>query len=258
MARSKKKQHLNLVPKNEIKNACILHQGEVGRNNNKLRVFTENALAKVKNACQNQNDFKIIDILPDTYPTTLLFHQRCDDKYVNIKTLNILQLRKNRAEKVNESVSVDNVSSSKRRISARKRDRSGKIIADIECCICYCKKTYKYRNGYETLTKCVTESAANMLIENAVSKSDNQRLMASILGTEWQTIISLELYYHRSCYLNYTRPQKVPFILTEDAIMRLLFDYVKENVLDNLEVIHTSKLSEFYKEKCTDKTKISD
>ncbi|XP_065673593.1 uncharacterized protein LOC136090680 [Hydra vulgaris] len=102
------------------------------------------------------------------------------------------------------------------------------------------------------------ESAANVLKENALSKADNPRLMASISGTEWQTIISLDLYYHRSCYLKYTRPPKTPFITTEDAIMRLLFDYVKEHVLDNLEIIHTSKLFEFYKENCTDRTKVPD
>lgn len=97
-----------------------------------------------------------------------------------------------------------------------------------------------------------------MLKENAESKADNPRLMASISGTEWQPIISLELYYHRFCYLKYTRPQKTPFITIENAIMCLLFDYVKEHVLDNLEIIHTSKLFEFYKENCTDRTKVPD
>ncbi|XP_047132181.1 uncharacterized protein LOC124811086 [Hydra vulgaris] len=255
---SSENKSLSLVATKIINNACILHQGKDTNCIDKLRGFTENALSKVKNASQIRQDFKIISVLTDTCPTTLMFHQRCYDKYVHIKTISNIQHKQGRAETAHDSVCVVDKFTSERRTSTRKRDRSGKIIADKECCICYRKKTNKDRNGYEALTKCVTENAAKTLKENALCKSDIPRLMASVSGAEWQSIISLELHYHRSCYVNYTRPLRNPSVITENTIMSLLFDYVREHILNNLEIIETSKLIEFYSENCTDREKIPD
>lgn len=123
----------------------------------------------------------------------------------------------------------------------------GKILAEVECCICYSKKWFK--SGYEKLTKLQTESAANTLQSQAIKKKDIARLLACVSGLDWKNIVAMELFYHHSCYKNYTRhdrnKESDSRSLDATAVERIL-DYVNDHVIKGFEVIPTGELMDVY------------
>ena len=58
------------------------------------------------------------------------------------------------------------------------------------------------------LTKCVTQAAAEALIQGAAEHEENPRLQAVVGGSDWSTILARDLYYHGSCYLDLVRPNR--------------------------------------------------
>ena len=68
----------------------------------------------------------------------------------------------------------------------------------------------------------------------AIQKNDNARLIAHVAGVEWQNIVALELQYHRSCYREYTRPNRAcggVFKLDIDALEKM-YDQIEKSVID--------------------------
>jgi len=82
--------------------------------------------------------------------------------------------------------------------------------------------------GYESLSKCVTESAALNLKSSALVKKSKEHLLAYVTGVDWKNILALELYYHRSCYKDLTRVVNRPSVDTikTDGDFKNLFEFV--------------------------------
>ena len=130
---------------------------------------------------------------------------------------------------------------------------SGKILSDVECCICYSTKCSK--SGYEKLVKCTTEKAALSLQQCATQKNDNPRLLASVAGLEVQNIVAYELHYHRTCQKEYTRPNKSlgGNVKLDDAALKELYGVVTETVIEQGKVMFTEEFRSIYETHCQDK-----
>ena len=137
-------------------------------------------------------------------------------------------------------------------------------MADLECCICYGKKTMK-TGGYEVISKCVTKQAAETLQKYALATDSKPRLRAYLSGIDWSSIVPQEIYYHRSCYKDFTRPvittTKSP---VSDATLSNVMCFVQSTVLDERELVTLQRVSEVHEkylgegEKKLDKRTLSD
>ena len=55
------------------------------------------------------------------------------------------------------------------------------------------------------MVKLTTKNAAETLARIVKKKNDNSQLLANLSGVDWTNIVSMDLFYHRSCYSKYTR-----------------------------------------------------
>ena len=129
----------------------------------------------------------------------------------------------------------------------------------MECCICYSSKTDS-QSGYEKLLKCVTEKDAQILQLCATQKDDNPRLLAYVAGVDWQTIVALELYYHRSCHRVYTRPNRARggYIKLEMDAVDKIYSFIEEHVLQAGEIMHANEFVALYSAYCVKKDDVPD
>ena len=67
--------------------------------------------------------------------------------------------------------------------------------------------------------------------------------MMDVIGLDWGKIVAKEFYYHRTCYRDYTRPQKPKDDSTRLVELDAFFGIVRERVIDNEEVIDMAELS---------------
>ena len=81
----------------------------------------------------------------------------------------------------------------------------------------------------------------------ALERSDLPQLVADVSGRDWESIVALELRYHRSCYTNYVRKSKKIDVLPEqDGATMILMEYVQKHVIECCEVLTTDILLEVY------------
>ena len=82
----------------------------------------------------------------------------------------------------------------------------------------------------------------------SAKKNDKPRLVAYVAGIEGQNIVALELYYHRSCYREYTRPNRPCggiFMLESDAVEQV-YEFIYKCVIQEGEVMLTKEFVELY------------
>ena len=103
------------------------------------------------------------------------------------------------------------------------------------------------------LQRCETENAALRLQRTALEKSDNPLLVAEMTGIDWKVIVAKEFHYHKSCFRNYTRAEKVrPSARTADEQILLLKDYIEEQVVKKGMVISMSELVDMFEKNLQD------
>ena len=128
------------------------------------------------------------------------------------------------------------------RTSSRRKDGTSSIHTNTKCCICSKRKTKKGGSGYEKLEKCLTEPVAKTLQKFALVKESPVQLMM-VIGLDREKIVAKEFYYHRTCYRNYTRSEKMKDDSTRLVELDAFFGIVIERVIDNGEVIDMVELS---------------
>ncbi|XP_066913563.1 uncharacterized protein [Clytia hemisphaerica] len=253
----KKNKRLVLTPKRrskktqELVSRCILHHANSGASaqNLKLRKFSQNALDKVKNASEIRKDDKVIHLVRDLnleISNELQFHNECYGIYTHSTTLKRIQKRYAEEETTSNDDDDDDDSNPLRR-SNRKRDRCGRVLADVECCICYKKKCMK-GGGYEPVTKCTTRQAAETLQRYALACDSNPNLRAYMSGLNWNSIVvPQEIHYHRTCYQSFTRPiVEAPKSPENEESLLAVINYVQSTVLDERELVTLDRLVEVY------------
>ena len=127
-------------------------------------------------------------------------------------------------------------------------------MAKKECVICQAHKTGSKGTGYETLTKCVTTSAAEALLSLA-NKRENEYTSFELTGLTASNIIAKEYHYHRSCYKNITRKQKEKMDTEEqesnarsrsfDSLTTFMRDHI---VVEHGEVLKLNQLTTLYED----------
>ncbi len=97
------------------------------------------------------------------------------------------------------------------------------------------------------MEKCETEDGAKSLQKAALAKYDNPQLIAEVCGVDWKVINARELFYHRSCKRNYTRPARGKAVQSSDTFQSLI-DFIELNVISNGMVISMSDVQNVYRE----------
>ena len=77
-------------------------------------------------------------------------------------------------------------------------------------------------------------------------KESPAQLMMGVIGLVWEKIVAKEFYYHRTCYRDYTRPEKTKDDSTMLVELDAFFSMVRERVIDNGEVIDMVELSSIF------------
>ena len=108
------------------------------------------------------------------------------------------------------------------------------------------------------LSECVTEAAAESLIQAALTLDENPRFQAIIganvdntksgMKSLISTIISKELCYHPSCYSEIIRPvkdyAKTPPI--SDGVKEAFLRELEQRIFENFEVLNSTELTEIF------------
>eukprot|EP00112_Aurelia_sp_Birch-Aquarium-sp1_P026952 Seg990.3 transcript_id=Seg990.3/GoldUCD/mRNA.D3Y31 product="hypothetical protein" protein_id=Seg990.3/GoldUCD/D3Y31 len=217
---------------------CVVHN-RIYDKESKISVFTESSWKRVKDANIVRKSEEIIRIkrelgvnqVPDQ---TFGYHRKCYSYFTHKKTLAILR-KKHGSEKPEF-----------KRLSGRKRDRHGKVIADQECCICTSKKTAKGGSGHEKLEKCLTEIGATSLKEAAILKKDNPDLLANVVGVNWEVINARELYYHRSCFRSYTRKERKSKQRNDVLAFQSTIEHIEQKVFSERRTVGVPELFDRY------------
>ena len=74
---------------------------------------------------------------------------------------------------------------------------------------------------------------------------NNMLLFADLAGKDIKRIIAYELHHHRSCYCDYTREQRP--ITEVESTNQVIFNYVRERLIEGNEIIHKKDLLDAYK-----------
>ncbi len=122
-------------------------------------------------------------------------------------------------------------------------------MADVECCICS-KETNWFQNGYEKLTKIVTLNGIETLKAAAIRKNDKPSLIASLVYADTSTVVTSDLYYHFSCYRDYTREESKTTgsgLHYDLEAAEKFFSEIEEIVIVKKEVLPTEELECLYK-----------
>ena len=78
-----------------------------------------------------------------------------------------------------------------------------------------------------------------------MEKRDNENLLAWYAGREWDSIVSLELPYHSTCYQEYTRSKKELRPSNEFTAVK---NFINERIVQNNEVLTISVIMDVYTE----------
>ena len=130
-----------------------------------------------------------------------------------------------------------------------------------ECIFCGKEKYVRGTNSREKLVKATQLRVDQTLREKAISKCDE-----NILAITSRDIVAAEAHYHRSCYRDYTRPEKIQDdqaaginqqeLVPEQEAFFDLFQYIRAEVIEKQLVVSmtelTRKLESFYQSREVD------
>ena len=115
----------------------------------------------------------------------------------------------------------------------------GTVLAPVDSIICWKKKVIPRVGGYESLKKCVTYEAAKPLQDAAIRRSDNPQMLAEVSGVSLGNLVAREIWYHPTCFWNYTHKSKAPATAEkiEDVAFAEVIKLVHEVVVQNGDVL---------------------
>ena len=130
-----------------------------------------------------------------------------------------------------------------------------------ECIFCGKEKYVRGTNSREKLVKATQLRVDQTLREKAINKRD-----VNILAITSRGIVATEAHYHRSCYRDYTRPEKIQDdqaaginqeeLDPEQEVFFDLFQYIRAEVMENQLVVSMTelprKLESFYQSRGVD------
>ena len=117
-----------------------------------------------------------------------------------------------------------------------------------ECIFCGKEKYVRGTNSREKLVKATQLRVDQTLREKAISKCDE-----NILAITSRDIVAAKAHYHRSCYRDYTRPEKIQDdqagginqeeLVPEQEAFFDLFQYIRAEVIEKQLVVSMTELT---------------
>ena len=149
----------------------------------KVRNFTP-----VLDVAENLNECKV---------PLIYYHRKCRSLFTMKRELETLK------RKIHKPDDEDNEDS--KQITAKKRNvaSSSRVPYSDDCIFCGKVKYVRSTSSRETLVKAAQLRVDKTLREKALIKCDE-----NILAVTSRDVVAAEAYYHRSCYRDYTRPEK--------------------------------------------------
>ena len=151
--------------------------------------------------------------------------------------------------KQNEKASLVEESSRERRASIRSNPSTSRVY-EKECI--FCGKKDKYKKGIkEGLTQARELRVNDSVRKAAISKQDSR-----ILAILSRDLVAAEGHYHRTCYRHYTNIKESDkgeeceedddsdYVKAESSALSRMFDYIRNDLFKNNDIIELSKLSE--------------
>lgn len=171
----------------------------------------------------------------------IFYHRRCRSMFTMKRGLESLQRR-------DEDPIEDDVAHPQ---TKRRSTSSNSRVYDEECIFCGKEKYVHSTNSREKLVKATQLRVDQTLREKALSKCDQK-----ILAVTTRDIVAAEAHYHRSCYREYTQPDKTPPVQVgssvdanqderdaEQGAFSDLFQYIKAEVVDKQVVVSMTDLA---------------
>lgn len=239
-----------LKTKRDVILRCIIHCCNT-KASSPISPITEKSFRKITEACnirkKQESDFEtyghIIKDIPDEYLSHVHgYHRLCYQKFTNVSKL----LKR---EATTETDSLSHHHLKRRRVSGY----SGVLLPSDECL--FCGKLRKKRKGKEeTLTRCETTSASNLIKEKALTIPDYD-IQAKVNDID---LVAREACYHRSCYKLFTQEDERNSTqargdedakdrnISHAAAFEYISDYITESIINNSNVERLGMLKEKY------------
>ena len=231
------------------KRTCIIHFSEQ-RTDKTVRTLTDVSFAKIKQSVKLRkasNDVNVrMDEICGQVPETLNvnihgIHRKCYQKLTNIT--NIKSRKRQHPDEDNAVPST----------SKRKRASSSSILFPSDQCLFCGKNRIQGKHVSEYPTKCVTETAAESILQAAKYKNDHT-LLGKIEGFD---LLAREAHYHNSCRRDYTRKHErnvnkepdesaAAQLAAHSEVFRYICEYVEEHIIKGCNVERVTMLKEKY------------
>ena len=94
----------------------------------------------------------------------------------------------------------------------------------------------------------MTYEAAKSLQDAAIRRSDNPQMLAQVSGVSLGNLVAREVWYHRTCFRNYTHKPKAPATTEkiEDVAFAEVIKLVHEVVVQNGDVLRMDQITMFH------------
>ena len=178
-------------------------------------------------------------------PDGVFYHRKCRSMFTLKRELNRIVAK----TKQNEKASLVEESSRERRASIRSNPSTSRVY-EKECI--FCGKKDKYKKGIkEGLTQARELRVNDSVRKAAISKQDSR-----ILAILSRDLVAAEGHYHRTCYRHYTNIKESDkgeeskedddsdYVKAESIALSRMFDYIRNDLFKNNDIIELSKLSE--------------
>ena len=178
-------------------------------------------------------------------PDGVFYHRKCRSMFTVKRELNSIVAK----AKQNEKASLVEESSQERRASIRSNPSTSRVY-EKECI--FCGKKDKYKKGIkEGLTQARELRVNDSVRKAAISKQDSR-----ILAILSRDLVAAEGHYHRTCYRHYTNIKESDkgeeseedddsdYVKAESSALSRMFDYIRNDLFKNNDIIELSKLSE--------------
>ena len=178
-------------------------------------------------------------------PDGVFYHRKCRSMFTLKRELNRIVAK----TKQNEKASLVEESSRERRASIRSNPSTSRVY-EKECI--FCGKKDKYKKGIkEGLTQARELRVNDSVRKAAISKQDSR-----ILAILSRDLVAAEGHYHRTCYRHYTNIKESDkgeeseedddsdYVKAERSALSRMFDYIRNDLFKNNDIIELSKLSE--------------
>lgn len=231
---SPKKRHKVLSP---TKRTCIICSKQTSETN-LTKARDDESISALVDAARIRNFYPILKLKDHEYDEKLFYHRDCRSKFTHKKALQLF----------NKELVPEPGCSSQRR-SARGPATTSRVLDPV--CI-FCGKESKYvgrSNTRETLLQ-----SRELRSDEIIRKAAQEKMDDRMLAITSRDLVAAEANYHKSCYRNYTRVDRVKTLVAahsddeayqaaEQESFVLLCQYMRDTLFAEPTVVRMTELT---------------